>query len=172
MSGLWERLFRKARGILGLGVAGAAVGFLGGGLLGFVTTILDVGLFLDAGYWSLLLKSALSSATYFAQPAAFASASFGVLLAVADGRRSLLDLPLWRMALFGALGGGLFIPAYILVRIGPSAFAGFPISIVPTIGLLSGLGGLLAVSLTAIAQRAHRAELRVVHEVEVLAGPE
>ena len=172
MRALGERLLRKARGIAGLGLVGGAVGLLAGGVLGLVNAVVDMGFYLDAGYWSFLLARAAASATFLALPAAFATASFGLLLGVTDGRRSLLDLPLWRMALLGALGGSLFVPVYVLARVGLSAFAPFPVAALPTIGIFAGLGGVLAASLTAIAKRAHRAELELVEEVRVLAGPE
>ena len=165
-------LLRKARGVAGLGVIGGDVGFVGGGIWGLVAGVLDMGFFMDAGYWSFLLARTVESAAYFALPASFAATSFGLLLAIADGRRSLADLPLWRMALFGALGGALFVPALVLVRIGLSAFAPFPVAALPVIGAFAGLGGLLAASLTAVAKRAHQAELRLVEEVQLLSAPE
>ena len=165
-------LLRKGRGIVGLGVIGGSLGLIGGGFWGLGTAVLELGFFVDAGYWSIVLQRIVGAATYFALPAAFATTSFGVLLGVTDGRRSLTDLPLWRMALLGAVGGGLFVPAYILVRVGLSAFAPFPTTILPLMGLFAGLGGALSVSLTAVAKRAHRAELRLVEEAQLLATPE
>ena len=172
MGGLGERLLRKARGIVGLGLVGAGLGLLGGGVWGLITTLLDVGLFLDAGYWSLLLTRITSTATYFALPAAFTTTSFGLLLAAADGKRALVDLPLWRMALFGALGGALFFPAILFARFGMTVFGNFPISSLPLMGVLASLGGLLTLSLTALAKKAHHAELDVVRDVERLSQPE
>ena len=172
MGGFVGVLLRKARGIAGLGMIGGALGLIGGGLWGLTTAVLELGFFVDAGYWSLLVQRVVGAATYFALPAGFATASFGVLLGVTDGRRSLADLPLWRMALLGAVGGGLFVPTYILVRVGLSPLAPFPTSILPLMGLFAGLGGALTVSLTAVAKRAHRAELRVVEEAQLLAAPE
>lgn len=138
---------------------------------GFITTVLDIGWFWDANYWSFVLSEALHSATFWALPAAFASSGFGLLVAALDGRLSLTELPLWRMTLFGAVGGALFIPAYVFVRIGLTAFAPFPLAILPQMGWFALLGGGLTASLTTLAKRAQRAELQTVREVASLAEP-
>lgn len=172
LSTLGRRLLRKARGIAGLGLVGGALGLLCGGIVALGATIVEVGFYVDAGYWSFLLARVMNSAIDWALPAAFTTTSFGVLLAVADGRRTLLDLPLWRMALFGVLGGSLFLPVYLFARFGLTAFTRFPTLPVGTVGLFAAVGGMLTVSFTAIAKRAHRHELQVVREVELLSGPE
>jgi len=164
-----ERLARKARGIVGLGLVGAGVGLLGGGLWGLVTTVLNAGWFWDANYWQFVFSEALNAATFWALPAAFASSGFGLLVAALDGRRSLTELPLWRMTLFGAVGGALFIPAYLLRYMGWEAVASFPLAMLPQVGLFAVMGGGLTASLTVLAKRAQRAELQAVRAVVSLA---
>lgn len=172
MDGRWGGLLRKARGILGLGAIGGVAGLVAGGVVGFIEAVLRVGFFLDAEYWLLLLRAAVAAGTYYAQPAAFAAVSFGVLLAAADRRRSLVELPMWRMALFGALGGAAFFPLIVVVRLGLTPFIDMSVSVLSTIGVFAGAGGLLAATLTAVAKKAHRDELRLVRDLELLSRPE
>ena len=47
---------------------------------------------------------------------AFTAAGCGVLVAATDATRSIEELPLWRMALFGALAGAVFPPIFVMMK--------------------------------------------------------
>ncbi len=149
----------KIRGVLGLGVIGAGIGFLLSGTFGFVVLLVERGLPLDLARlatgvvpWTLL--------------GGFTGLGLGVLIAITAASRRLEELPLWKMAVFGALAGALFIPAYYLV------VGGWRSSLLPFVGVTAALGGILSTSMVALAKRAHRNELSAGAKAEVLLDAE
>lgn len=159
MRQLLKRLARKARGVMGLGVVGGVAGLLLGGVWGVVGAVARSGIFFDVGYLRFLWQMALGSGLGFAMIGAFTASGFGVLVAAADSRKSLEDLPLWRMGLFGALMGAVFPPVLVISRVGLTGYLGGVVSLLPVSAVLGLAGGLGTASLVAIAKRAERAEL-------------
>jgi hypothetical protein len=159
MSELMKRLAAKVRGLVGLGLLGGAAGFMLGGVWGVVSSALRSGIFLDVGYLRFLLDMAWGNALGFAQVGAFTTAGFGVLVAAIDSRRSLVDLPLWRMGLFGALAGAVFPPLIVVWRIGLAAYLDAAVTLLPVSVAIGLIGGLATASMVAVAKRADRLEL-------------
>lgn len=154
-----KRLKAKVRGIVGLGVLGALAGFAVGAIWGVVSSMVRSGVFVDVDYLRFLARMAVGNAIGFMKIGAFTTAGFGVLLAAVDSRRSLDELPLWRMALFGALVGASFPPIYVIGQTGFSAYRAAALSFVPVMGALGLAGAVVASSMVAIAKRANRREL-------------
>ena len=144
-----------------LGVAGGALWTVG-------TTLLRLGVFVDGGFWWHVGADVLGGATLWGLLGAFTATSFGSFLAIADSKRSLDQLPLWRMAVFGAVAGAAFMPALVAIRVGLPTLFDAAHTMLPTMGLLGTVGAAFTTSLVAIAQRAHRAELAVVEETHAL----
>ena len=159
MSEMMKRLAAKVRGLVGLGLVGGAAGFLLGGVWGVVSSALRSGIFLDLGYLRFLLEMAWGNALGFAQIGAFTAAGFGVLIAVTDSRKSLADLPLWRMGLFGALAGAVFPPLLVVWRIGLTAYLETALSLLPVSIVIGLLGGLATAGMVAAAKSTDRQEL-------------
>jgi len=90
---------RRLRGILGMavtwGVGLAGLFTLAGFIIGGVFV---PGLALTGGYLGLIAGSA-----------------FAVILSIAEGRHKLKDLSLWRMALWGGIGGAIVAGATNLI---------------------------------------------------------
>jgi hypothetical protein len=162
-------MLRKLRGVAGLGLIGGVLGFLGGALWGGVSVLVDIGVFGDVGYWSLVLRRVVEDGSFWAKPTAFATAGFGVALGALGKRLSLRDLSALKMGLVGAVVGALFIPAYVLVVVGPASLLGFTAAVLPDLVLFSAVGGMLTASFTAAAKNQLRRELEVVREVAALA---
>jgi hypothetical protein len=167
---LIHSMLRRFRGVVGLGIVAGGIGLLGGAIYGLVSTLLGTGFFWDPGYLSFLLRRVAGSAAYWGLPAAFAGTGFGALLAVGHGKRSLEELPVWRMGLFGAVGGTLFIPAFLVARFGVGVLLDFPFSLLSSMAMLGGLGAVLTSSMVAMAKRARREELSAADEVSLLKG--
>jgi hypothetical protein len=87
-----RRVLRKLRGILGLGVAGGAMGLVGGVLVGLTFG----GIGTAAPLWALF--------------GAATGVGFGVVLGITDTFRSLDQLRAWHGALLGG-GVGAFVAA-------------------------------------------------------------
>lgn len=168
MTRLAERLKAKIRGIFGLGIIGGVAGFVTGAVWGVVSSAVRSGVFLDVDFLRFVGRMALGNATGFMMIGVFTGAGFGAMLAVVDSKRSIEELPLWRMALFGALVGAAFPPIFVIWRIGVAAYLGSALSFVPVMGVLGGIGGVLTASMVAMAKRASRAELSAVDEAQSL----
>lgn len=149
------RFRSKIRGILGLGLVGGAVGFGVGAIWGGILSVLRSGIVFDVDYLPFLLTMVLGNAKGFMMIGAFTAAGFGGLLAMADSRRSLEELPLWRMGLFGALVGAAFPPIFVVWRMGVSAASlSYAVTLLPVMGVLGCAGGVLTASMVALAKRA------------------
>ncbi len=162
---LGEKIRAKIRGLLGLGLVGGVLGLFGGAIWSLVSTLLRLGFFVDSGFWSYVADRVLGAAIIWGMVGVFTGSGFGTLLAVMDSRRSLDELPLWRMALFGAIAGAAFEPVYVLVRFGVGPLLASPLQMLPYMGIFGTLGAMLTSSLVVMAQRVHRAELSAVQEV-------
>jgi len=135
---------KRLRGILGLGVLGAAAGGLFGGLWWFGTAVLGLGgvVFGPLGW----------TAALWASFGAFAAGGAGLLLTALGSRQTLEQLSPWRLGAFGAVMGFLAPPAYMFLMTG--VFWGPTLSLVATISGL--LGGALGSGLVLAAKRAPR----------------
>jgi hypothetical protein len=167
-----DRLRARIRGIIGLGIVGGLLGFVGGGIWGVVSSMVRSGVHLEADYFRFLAGMALGNAIGFMQIGGFTAAGFGVLLAAVESKRSLQELSLWRVGLLGALVGASFPPIYVIGSQGLTAYVAAAASFVPVMGALGVVGGLLAASLVDVAKRADRAELPSARDApETLNGP-
>ena len=149
----------KLRGIVGLGLIGGVAGFLTGALWGITSSLVRSGIFFDAEYLRFLGRMALGNATGFMLIGASTGAGFATLLAAFDPSRSIDDLPLWRMGLFGALVGAAFPPLYVIAAMGLPGYLASAPTLLPVMGVLAGVGAVFTTSVVAIAKRANRSEL-------------
>lgn len=139
-----RQLLRKLRGLLGFGLTwGVAWGAVGAG----IGTVIGI---LNPGAWALsnpILEWGLGMGMY-----GFVSgAGFGKLLALVEGRRTLEELSLKRIALWGLLGGVVVPPIF-----GVLGFFTVGTTLAEVIGamVVTGvLGGSSAAGTVAIAQR-------------------
>jgi len=148
---LMKRIVGKLRGLLGLGAIGGVAGFVGGTLwagtlnllgLAFPTLWDVVGLGGGAG---------LSGAA--------CGIGFGTLLIALESKKTLEDLPLWRMGLLGAAAGALVPTVYMLATSGLFHFVNAPQIVVSVVGYGAALGGLLSSTMVGLAKRAQQAQL-------------
>lgn len=158
-SGKMKRLKARIRGVIGLGVIGALVGFVAGALWGLASSVVRSGVSLDPDYLRFLWSMSFGNAVGFMKIGGFTSAGFGLLLTAADSRRFLDDLRLWRMGLFGGLVGASFPPIYVIGRMGFTAYWDAASSFLLVMGVLGVIGGVLTTSMVAMAKRANRNEL-------------
>ncbi len=154
-------VFAKLRGVLGLGLIGAGAGLLGAAFGTLVLGLADLGLVIDAGYWAYVMREFAEVAIPWSLLGASVGTGFGALVAVADGKRSLEELPLWRMGLFGALAGAMFLPAYVFFGMGPPPDLGM----IPFIGVFGAFGAMLSSSMVSLAKDAPRDELSATDDV-------
>ena len=170
MNDLIRRVLTKARGVLGLGLIGAAVGLLGGAVVGLLSLLIETGFPTGIEHWGVLLRGALVNAATWSGLGAFTGIGFGALMAVTDGKRSLEELSQWKMGLLGAVAGGLFLP---LREIYENVLTVAELAqLLPSIGILGAFGAALGSSMVALAKRAHRVEVAAVEEVMVLPAAE
>jgi hypothetical protein len=139
---------RKLRGLLGVGVMWGALWGGIGAAIGFV-----VGL-VDPGAWTLanpVVQWALGMGAY-----GFVSGvGFGGLLALGEGRRTLADLSLRRVALWGVLGS-----AAVPLLFGALGFFDAGTTMLDVVGAMlvtAGLGGTFAPAAVAVARKAELA---------------
>ena len=164
MTGSTGGLRTKVRGILGLGIVGGFAGFVGGAIWGVASSIFRSGIFFDPEYVRFLFRMALGNAMGFMMIGAFTTTGFAALLAAADSKRSLDELPLWRMGLFGGLVAAAFPAVFMIARFGISAYVDAALSLVPVMAALGLAGGVLTSSMVAVAKRSSREELPAAQE--------
>lgn len=136
---------RKLRGLLGVGTMwGALWGVIGAGIgvvLGTVTP--------DAWMWTNpVLDWALGMGAY----GLVSGVGFGALLSLREGRKTLADLSLGRVALLGLLGGAIVPPLFGAV--GLFAAGTTLVDVVGAVVVTGVLGGTFASGSVAIARRA------------------
>jgi multisubunit Na+/H+ antiporter MnhB subunit len=138
-----KRLLRRLRGIVGTGVTWAAGwGALSGGMFAVLGSPLGV-----------VLEGAAGGAFL----GGFAGASFAVILSLAEGRRTLRELSLRRVAAWGGIGGMALLLAVSPLAMARMLAAGIPLSamlsfIVP-LGISGILGAGFATGSVALAKR-------------------
>ena len=133
-----ERILRRIRGIIGTGLTWAAA-WIG----------LGAGLGALAGFpLGSLFRLALSNSV----GGFIAGASFALILSLAERKRTLEDLSLKRVAMWGAVGG-LVVTSIPLAFGAPLAFLMGPLVI------NGGIGAALASGSVAMAKRADRRRL-------------
>ena len=159
MSGFLEGLKKKARGVVGLGLLGGAGGAVVGAVLGVVRAVALSGLFADPEYLRYVLRMVLGNAVGFGMMGAFTTAGFGVLLAAADRKHTLDELPLWRMGVFGGLVAATFPPLFVIATAGPGVYLDVAPALLPVSAALALAGGTATAGLVAIAKRAARREV-------------
>lgn len=138
---------RKLRGVLGTGLTWAAVWSVAG-------TILQGGLAL----LGVSRSPELSVAPFMWGLMGFYAGSMcGVLLGLTEGRRTLENLRIGRVAGWGAVAGFALPVVYNLMRGDPSAIS--MMSLVTNALILAPLSAGSAAGMTALAQRAGRTEL-------------
>ena len=150
------KLLRRLRGLLGVGITwGTLWGGIGAGiglLIGVVSP--------DVWLWTNpILDYAIGIGLY----GFFSGVGFGTLLSVGEGRRTILDLSLRKVAVFGVLGA---VTVPLLFGMAGMFAAGTSVVDILEAVLLTGvLGGTFAPGSVAIAGRA---ELREAEERDLL----
>jgi hypothetical protein len=140
-----KKLFRKLRGLLGVGVTWGALWATIGAGIGLVLGIISPELW---RYANPVLEWAVGMGLY-----GFVSGvGFGGLLSLGEGRKTILDLSLPRVALWGVLGSAV-VP--VLFGMAGAFEAGTTvIDILQAIAVTGVLGGTFAPGSVAIARRA------------------
>jgi len=137
-------LLQKLRGVLGTGLTWA----LGWSIAG---TLLQGGLSL----LGLLRAPDLSVAPFmWGLMGFYGGTMFGALLSLTEGRKTLQNLRIGRVAVWGALAGFALPVVYNLMRGDPGAIS--MISLVTNAVILAPLSAGSAAGMTALAQRADR----------------
>lgn len=131
-------ILRKLRGIAGMSLVWSAAFVAFWLLLGTIIRMVDPPS-IDAG------EGPLAMAPLFALLGAIAGTLFGITLAFGERRRTLAELKLPRMALWGAIGGAA-LPLLL----------GKPLG---NVAVFAPLGALLSSGSLLLARRAARAEL-------------
>lgn len=155
---LLKALAAKVRGILGLGGVGGLVGMVGGALWAAADVLLGSS---AAPLVLEMVERALGGSI----SGVACGMGFGVLLVTLESKRSLEELPLWRMGLLGAVAGAMLPTIYMLVTSGTFYFINVPQIVVSVVGSGAILGAVLASTMVGVAKSAHRAELSAVKEV-------
>ena len=136
-------LLRRIRGIVGTGLTWA----VGWGAL-------FAGAFAGLG---TPIGSVLETATIGAFLGAFSGVSFAVILSITEGRRTLRELSLRRVAIWGGIGGMALILAVSPLALVRMIDAGIPLSAMLSFLLPLGISGILGAGFAsgsvALAQR-------------------
>lgn len=153
-----KKLLRKLRGLLGFGLTWGGLWAIIGAGFGLVHGLIEPGIWQWA---NPILEWAVGMGLY----GAVSGIGFGALLSLGEGRRSLLDLSLRRVAVWGVLGAAA-VPLFfnMLGMFGAGTTA---VDIIQAILLTSALGGTFAPASVAMARRA---ELQASEERELLSG--
>lgn len=141
MSGFGRRL----RGLLGVGVTwGAMWSVIGAGIGAIVGTLTP-----DLWMWSNpIVDWALGMGAY-----GFVSGvGFGGILSLREGRKTLRDLSLRRVALWGLIGGAVVPPLFGFVGLFPAGTT--LLDVLGAVGVTGLLGSTFASGSVAIARRA------------------
>jgi hypothetical protein len=161
-----RRILTKARGVLGLGLVGTAVGFFCGSGVTLLLLLNEVGFPADIEALSTLLRRVLRLGINWSGVGLFTGTGFGALIAVTSGKRSIEELREWKMGLFGAVAGAAFFPLReIIENVLTTAEL---VYLAPSIAVLGVCGAALGSSVVALAKRAHRSEMAAVEKLKVL----
>lgn len=140
-------LFRRIRGLLGVGVTWGTLWGAIGGLIGLVIGIVSG----DASLGTPVVEWALGMGAY----GVVSGIGFGTLLSLKEGRRTLRELSLGRVAAWGVLGSAL-----VPLGFGVLGFfeAGTTLmDVVGAVAVTAALGGTFASGSVAVARRAELA---------------
>jgi len=141
-------ILRWLRGILGTAVTWAVLWSSIGTVLAVITIVLNGGPDVAS-----LLKYTFWVAAFYAVWGAVSGGMFALVLTATERRRSLADLSLLRIVIWGAVGA-LAVPILFITVVG-----GADIQLVPTVpffAITAGLGGLSSGSTLLLARRQHR----------------
>lgn len=140
-----KKFFQRLRGLLGVGVTWGALWSIIGAGVGVVHGLLQP----DVWLWANpILDWAMGMGMY----GLVSGVAFGGLLTLREGRKTLMDLSLRRVALWGVIGAGivpLAFGALGMFEVGTTA-----LDVVEAILLTGFLGGTFAPTSVAIARRA------------------
>lgn len=141
-------MMRRIRGLLGVGVTWGVLWGAIGALIGLVVGLVAGDVALSAP----ILEWALGMGAY----GVVSGLGFGTLLSLGEGRRTLRDLSLGRVAVWGVLGSAL-------VPLGFGALGFFEagttlMDVLGAIGVTATLGGTFASGSVVMARRAELAE--------------
>ena len=148
--------FRRLRGLLGVGLTWGALWSVIGGGVGLVLAVVapDVG-----GWTNRVFEWALGMGLY----GLVSGVGFGSLLALREGRKTILDISLRRAAIWGVVGSAA-VPL-LFGALGTFEFGTTTAEVLGAILVTGVLGGSCAPAAIAIARRA---ELRAVEESKLL----
>ncbi len=151
-----RKLLRRLRGLMGVGLTwGTLWGGIGAGI-GLLVGVMSP----EVWMWTNpILDYAIGIGLY----GFFSGVGFGTLLSVGEGRRTILDLSLGKVAVFGVLGAVLVPVAFGMM--GAFAAGTTVVDIIEAVLLTGVLGGTFAPGSVAIARRA---ELREAEERRLL----
>ena len=150
-----NKLFRRLRGLLGVGVMWGAMWAVVGAIIGVVAP--------ESWTWAHpILDVAIGMGAY----GVISGIGFGALLSLSEGRRTLGDLSLQRVALWGVLGGAAVPPIFGLLGTFPVGTT--LMDVIGAVGVTAFLGGTFASSSVAMARRA---ELQAGDDPHVLGAP-
>ncbi len=140
-----KKLYRRIRGLLGMGVTWgglwAGIGAVVGGVLGALSP--------DLWVWgNPILEWAFGMGLY----GLVSGMGFGALLSLGEGRKTVLDLSLPRVAIWGALGS-VAVPV-LFGLLGAFGAGTTAVDIVQAMVLTGVLGGTFAPGSVALARRA------------------
>lgn len=138
-------LFRKLRGLVGVGVMwGTLWGTIGAGI-GAIIGIVSPDAWL---YANPILDWAIGMGMY----GLVSGVGFGALLSLREGRKRLAELSLKRVALWGIIGAAAVPPMFGLLGTFPAGTT--LLDVLGAIGVTAFLGGTFASSSVAIARKA------------------
>ena len=147
---------RKLRGLLGVGLTWGALWSVIGAGVGLVLAVLVP----DAWGWTArVFEWALGMGLY----GLVSGVGFGSLLALREGRRTVLDIPLRRAAIWGVVGSAA-VPL-LFGALGTFELGTTTADVLGAILVTGVLGGTFAPAAVAIARRA---ELRAAEESKLL----
>ena len=130
---MFDRVWTKVRGLLGLGAVGGVAGAVGGALLSVGGGLLGLW---GGVQWGSVLELALGGAFF----TSIGAMVFGGALVALESRKSVEELPIWRMAAFGVLiGVGLTLGFVALMA--PDAFSYAP----EAVAVLTAASGLVVI---------------------------
>lgn len=139
---------RRLRGLFGVGATWGVLWGAIGGVIGAMIALVGG----DPSIWATIVEWALGMGAY----GVISGFGFAALLSLGEGRRTLQDLSLKRVALWGVLGSAavpLFFGALGLFEVGTTL-----IDVAEAVALTATLGGIFAPGAVAIARRAELAE--------------
>ncbi len=147
-------LFRRLRGLAGVGLLWGTLWAMIGAVIGVVLGFIDPELY---RFGNPIFEWAFGIGIY----GAVSGVGFGGLLWLREGKKTLMDLSLPRIAMWGVMGSALVPLLFLSMFAGGTSMA----DIVGAMMVTAGLGGVFAPGQVAIARRA---ELQAREELGML----